>query len=190
VLSQGGRFERLGFAAVAAARTGDPGRTTALASAGAEADPSATDSTDPDFRHGASATRERTVARVRAPRPTAVPASAAEHDEDGAADDEATKPANTDQILVDLSRQARYAPLLDQTGKLRGVALMDIRPDSTLERIGLRSGDVVVSVAGVKVDNTPSAFDALRALDPRAGGEVLVERAGVPTRIAVPPGAL
>jgi S1-C subfamily serine protease len=93
-------------------------------------------------------------------------------------------------MLVNLSSQARYKPLLDENGQLRGVAVLDVRPDSTLERLGLRSGDVVVSVAGVRVDNSAAAFNALRGLDPRAGGQVMVERGGLPTVITVPPGAL
>lgn len=102
----------------------------------------------------------------------------------------ASESASPDALLASLSGQARYAPVQDASGALRGLALLDVRPDSALERIGLRSGDVVVSVAGVKLDQGSRAFDALRALDPSAGGEVLIERQGVPTRIAVPPGAL
>ncbi|MBM4336284.1 MAG: hypothetical protein FJ108_10280 [Deltaproteobacteria bacterium] len=102
----------------------------------------------------------------------------------------ASEPASPDALLASLSGQARYAPVQDASGALHGLALLDVRPDSALERIGLRSGDVVVSVAGVKLAQGSRAFDALRALDPSAGGEVLIERQGVPTRIAVPPGAL
>jgi S1-C subfamily serine protease len=131
-------------------------------------------------------TRSATRARRRA---SGVPASAA-RGQDGDEDTAARSAAGNDQMLVNLSSQARYKPLLDENGQLRGVAVLDVRPDSTLERLGLRSGDVVVSVAGVRVDNSAAAFNALRAIDPRAGGEVLVERGGLPTRITVPPGAL
>ena len=190
VLAQSGRLERLGFASTLAAAPVGTRPTRASASARGEDDSGALDATDPDFPRAQTSRRARAAAKARAARATAVPASAAAQDDDGEPGSEVTKVVNAEQLLVSLSSQARYAPLLDEGGKLRGVALMDIRPDSTLERLGLRSGDVVVSVAGVKVDNTSGAFDALRALDPRAGGEVLVERGGVPTRIAVPPGAL
>jgi type II secretory pathway component PulC len=163
---------------------------TASAPARSEAAASARDAKDRDWREAQTSRRERAAEKARNARAEAVPASAAAQDEEGEASSEVTQPLTTEQLLVNLASQARYAPLLDEAGQLRGVALMDVRPDSTLERLGLRSGDVVVSVAGVKVDNTTKAFDALRALNPRAGGEVLIERQGVPTRIAVPPGAL
>lgn len=187
VLAQSGRRERLAFPGANASSRSGSGVASASASTRGGDDAGARDGTDPDFRPTRPPARVRAKASARA---SAVPASAAATDEDGASGSEITQTVSAEQLLVTLSGQARYAPLLDEAGKLRGVALMDVRPDSTLERIGLRSGDVVVSIAGVKVDNTTGAFDALRALDPRAGGEVLIERQGMPTRIAVPPGTL
>jgi type II secretory pathway component PulC len=190
VLAQAGRLERLAFTNAAGSALAGSGRTSDPAAAGGAADASARDARDRERRAAQTARRERAAAKASTARAEAVPASAAVQDEAGEASSEVTQPLTAEQLLVTLAGQARYAPLLDDAGQLRGVALMDVRPDSTLERLGLRSGDVVVSVAGVKVDNTTKAFDALRALDPRAGGEVLIERGGVPTRIAVPPGAL
>jgi type II secretion system protein C len=190
VLALAGRLERLAFASALAAASAGSRPTSVSASARAEGDASALEARDGDFPQAQTSQRARAAARARAARATAVPASAAAQDGEGETGSEVTQAVSAEQLLLSLSSQARYAPLLDEGGKLRGVALMDIRPDSTLERLGLRSGDVVVSVAGVKVDNSSQAFDALRALDPRAGGEVLVERGGVPTRIAVPAGTL
>ncbi len=187
VLALSGRLERLALAGTASASTArGSGNAATSASAPSRGASDPRDAIDPDSPAARPPARARVSASARAargPNASEVPASAAFEDDAPAA-------ASAEQLLVTLSGQARYAPVQDASGKLRGVALMDVRPDSTLERIGLRSGDVVISVAGVKVDNTPRAFDALRALDPRAGGEVLIERQGVPTRIAVPPGAL
>lgn len=184
VLAHSGRLERLDLATVAR-NSPATGAQTTVASVSDRGAPGATDggTRDSDFQHAATARRERAAVRARGARASATPVSAE-------AGSEQRETVNADQLLVQLSNQARYAPQMDDEGRLRGVTLLDVRPDSTLERLGLRSGDVVVSVAGVRVDNSPRAFDALRALNPRAGGEVLVERRGVPTRISVPPGAL
>jgi len=189
VLAQAGRLERLALAPVAIARASGSAQASASASSGGDADADDLDANERGSRMSAASRRGRTTARARTARASAVPASAA-RGEPGEADSEATQSVSNDQLLVNLSAQARYKPLLDGEGNLHGVAILDVRPDSTLERLGLRSGDVVVSVAGVPVDNSSQAFDALRALNPRAGGEVLVERGGLPTRITVPPGAL
>jgi type II secretion system protein C len=190
VLAQAGRLEQLAFA---------PGTSSAGSGTASGDDSEESRAGRAGTRTGDTAAR-RAQLQARAVRRTAfssrslarhtatVPASPDAQED--AASTETKETLTNEQLLLQLSKQARYAPLLDDDGKLRGVALMDIRPDSTLERIGLRNGDVVVSVAGVKVDNTSRAYDALRAINPRAGGEVVVERRGVPTRIAVAAGAL
>jgi type II secretion system protein C len=188
VLAQAGRLERLALASVASRAPAGSGASSASDPSFGEGPADARDATDRGSREAAPQ-RARTASRSRATRRTAVPASAA-RGQDGEAGSSATEQVTSDQLLVNLSGQARYAPLLGDDGQLRGVAVLDVKPDSTLERIGLRSGDVIVSVAGVQVDNSPAALDALRALNPKAGGEVMVERGGVPTRIVVPPGAL
>ena len=188
VLAQAGQLERLALAPVAAVRPPGTELASASGTSGDDPDPDARHATD-DEAQDASVRRARRAARARATRASAVPASAA-RSQDGEADAQVAEAVSNDQLLVNLSSQARYKPMLDAEGNLRGVAIIDVRPDSTLERLGLRSGDVVVSVAGVRVDNSPAALGALRGINPRAGGEVLVERGGVPTRITVPPGSL
>jgi len=188
VLTQAGRLERLAFASVAASSGAGSGNGDDFSdSSGHRAEGGDTAARRAKLQ--ARAVRRTAMSsRAKARRATAVPASADPAEE--LASGEPRETLSNEQLLLQLSKQARYAPLLDENGKLRGVALMDIRPDSTLERLGLRNGDVVVSVAGVKVDNTSKAYDALRALNPRAGGEVLVERRGVPTRITIEPGSI
>jgi type II secretion system protein C len=191
VLDQAGRLEKLAFGSGAPASGSDPDGARASAAVSAAHDDAGNERAGArrDWRAAANARRARAALKASASRASAVPASAASDDEDEDAGGR-SKPLNSQELLAQLANQARYAPYHDGDGKLHGVALMDVRPDSTLERLGLRSGDVVISIAGVRVDNTTKAFDALRSLNPRAGGEVLVERGGVPTRIAVPPGAL
>ncbi len=94
-----------------------------------------------------------------------------------------------DDLLAELSRQARFQPVLDEQGRLRGVALLGILPDSTLERFGLLSGDMVTHVAGVKVDNTANAYNTLRGLDLSKGVDLTVLRRGARTTVSIPPGA-
>ena len=188
VLAQAGRLERLALAPVAIARAAGTEQTSAAGSPGGDANTVAGEETDRGSRQAPEARRVRTAPRLRATRTSAVPASAA-RDQDGEAGSKVTQQVGNDQLLVSLASQARYAPMLDGDGQIHGVAIMDVRPDSTLERLGLRSGDVVVSVGGVPVDSSSKAFNALRALNPSAGGEVMVERGGLPTRITVPPGA-
>jgi type II secretion system protein C len=189
VLASSGRLERLPLAPVAVARGTEPVRNGESAAVDDAHDSDSLDPGQRDARATLAARRSRMAKRAPAKSASAVPASAA-RGQDGEEDSEATRQVGNDQLLVNLSQQARYRPLLDDEGQLRGVALLDVRPDSQLERLGLRSGDVVVSVAGVPVGNSAQAFNALRGLNPRAGGEVLVERGGLPTRITIPPGAL
>jgi S1-C subfamily serine protease len=100
-----------------------------------------------------------------------------------------SKPRTNDEVIAEVSRQARFQPLLDDEGKLRGVALLGIVPDSMLERFGLQSGDVVTHVAGVKIDNTANAYNTLRGLNLANGVELTVVRRGAPTTVNVPPGS-
>jgi hypothetical protein len=61
------------------------------------------------------------------------------------------------EMLADISKQARFAAVNDDNGKLRGVALMNLMGDSALERLGLRSDDVVTSINGVAIDSSGAA---------------------------------
>jgi type II secretion system protein C len=95
-------------------------------------------------------------------------------------------PKTNDEVLAEVAKQARFKPLLDENGKLRGVALLGVASDSMLERFGLQSGDVVTHVAGVKIDNTANAYNTLRGLNLGNGVEVTVLRRGSVTTVNVP----
>lgn len=179
VISRQGQLERLSFGTVVAAGgTAGPGVQLAATESGAHevggADPS---------RAALRASRRAVSNEQRARRTRAQRAGSATRASRAAA-------SNNDALIAELSGQARFTPMLDENGKLRGVALMGIVPDSTLERFGLQSGDVVIAIGGVRVDNSAKAYEALRALDVHKGVTVTVERRGALTQVAVPPGAL
>src|SRR5262249_4491245 len=66
------------------------------------------------------------------------------------------------QLVADLAAQPRFAPVMDNNGKLRGVALMNVVPDSLIERLGLRSDDVVVAIEGTPIDSSGRAMNVAR----------------------------
>jgi len=173
VLEHGSRLERLSF--------GKPSASPSYADA-------STELARAHSNTGAADAGPDSEARARAPRPAAVRGRALARK---AAVQRASfsKPRTNDDVLADLSKQARFQPLLDGDGKLRGVALLGIVPDSMLERFGLESGDVVTHVAGVKIDNTANAYNTLRGLNLRNGVAVTVLRRGAVTTVQVPGGA-
>jgi type II secretory pathway component PulC len=90
--------------------------------------------------------------------------------------------------LFDLSRQGQFQPQFGEGGTLAGISVGAVSPGSRLERLGLRSGDVVVSVAGNPLQSY-SDLSALRGLQAQ-GFQVGLVRGGVPVTLQVPPGAL
>lgn len=91
--------------------------------------------------------------------------------------------------LFDLSRQGEFQPQLGEGGALSGIAVGSVVPGSQLERLGLRSGDVVVSVAGTPLQSY-SDLRALRGFQTQSGFQVGLLRGGAPVTLQVPPGAL
>ncbi len=73
---------------------------------------------------------------------------------------------------------------------MRGVLVTDIQAGSQLESIGLRNGDIVVSIGGVPLQNPAQVIPTLQGLDISAGTTLLVERGGAATTISVPPGSI
>jgi S1-C subfamily serine protease len=103
--------------------------------------------------------------------------------------DEYADPGNEERLEA-LSEQARFLPSIGEEGNLRGVLVTDIQAGSTLERVGLMNGDVVVSIGGIALQNAAQVIPTLQALDLSAGTTLLVERGGSSTTIAVPPGSI
>ena len=111
--------------------------------------------------------------------PRAAPAPAPVPEPTGAA------ARSNDEMLAEISKQARFAAVNDDKGKLRGVALMNLMGDSALERLGLRSDDVVTSINGVAIDSSGAALREARAIDPKRPVALGIERRGVPLKLQV-----
>jgi S1-C subfamily serine protease len=79
---------------------------------------------------------------------------------------------------------------MDNDGKLRGVALMNILPDSKLERLGLRSDDVIIAVNDTPIDSSGRAMNVARSLPRTKPVKLDVERGGVRTVVNVDPRGL
>jgi len=94
-------------------------------------------------------------------------------------------PKTPDEVMAQLALQAQFVAVNDNSGKLRGVAVLNIVPDSMLERLGLQSSDVVTSIKGVAVDSSGAALATARGLDLSQPFTLGVERHGVPTTVVV-----
>ena len=103
---------------------------------------------------------------------------------------EADLARSNDQLLADLAAQARFAPVMGNDGKLRGVAVMNVVPDGLIERLGLRSDDVVTAIQGVPIDSSGRAMNVARGLDGTSPVKLDIERRGVPTVVVVDPRSL
>jgi len=90
-----------------------------------------------------------------------------------------------DEIMAQLALQARFVPSLDNQGKLRGVAVLNVVPDSMLERLGLQSDDVVTAIQGVAVDSSGAALNAARSLNLAQPVTLAILRHGAPTTLVV-----
>ncbi|MGH9885816.1 MAG: type II secretion system protein N, partial [bacterium] len=131
VLAQSGRLEHLAFGGIASSQEpgagADPDSATSHAARARTSDTAARRAK----LQAREVRRSAAASRARSRQATAVPASPAAEDDESASES-AKQNLSNEQLLLQLSKQARYAPLLDDDGKLRGVALMDIHADSTL----------------------------------------------------------
>ena len=172
VLRRRGERETLGLALVSrpsSARGGDVPASAAPSDAELAA-------TDPEHARRPRSSPGRPV-RAAAHAPAPVP--------DRAGAGAAAAARSNDEMLADISKQARFAAVNDDNGKLRGVAVMNLLGDSALERLGLRSDDVVTSINGVKIDSTGAALREARGIDPKRPVSLGIERRGVPQMLQV-----
>jgi type II secretion system protein C len=156
------------------------------------ASPAAEDA-DSDSSSRASVTPAQRVTRPTAfnkRRAASGPASSQGSRSSQSAPSEAEVARSNDEMLADLAAQARFAPVMDNDGKLRGVALMNIASDSTLERLGLRSDDVVIKIQGVPIDSSGRAMSVARSLDRTNPVKLDIERHGLPIVVVVDPRSL
>jgi len=94
-------------------------------------------------------------------------------------------PRTPDDAMAQLAMQAQWVPVNDNSGQLRGVAILNVLPDSMLESLGLQSDDVVTSVQGVAVDSSGAALNTARGLDLSQPVTLGIERHGVATTVVV-----
>jgi len=97
---------------------------------------------------------------------------------------------SNDELLAQLAMQARFAPVMDNDGKLRGVAVMNVMSDSAIERLGLQSDDVIVAIQGTPIDSSGRAMNVARGLRFTQPVKLDIERRGQPTVVMVQPGSL
>jgi len=86
--------------------------------------------------------------------------------------------------LSDLFTQVRAVPYTSQGGATQGFRLFSIKPDSLIERIGLKNGDVVQRVNGVEITDPSTAFTLLQDMQGRSQVRVDVLRNHQPTTLS------
>jgi general secretion pathway protein C len=78
--------------------------------------------------------------------------------------------------LNELFTQARAVPYSSPEGDAQGFRLFSIKPQSLIDRIGLKNGDVVQRVNGVEISDPSTAFGLLQELQGHAQVRVDVLR--------------
>jgi len=86
--------------------------------------------------------------------------------------------------LSDLFTQVRAVPYAPQNGVTQGFRLFAIKPDSLIERIGLKNGDIVQRVNGVEITDPSTAFTLLQDMQGRSQIRVDVLRNRQPTTLS------
>ena len=86
--------------------------------------------------------------------------------------------------LSDLFTQVRAVPYPSQGGATQGFRLFAIKPDSLIERIGLKNGDVVQRVNGVEITDPSTAFTLLQDMQGHSQIRVDVLRNQQPTTLS------
>lgn len=81
-----------------------------------------------------------------------------------------------------LASQARIVPNY-KNGKPHGIKVNGVAPTSLYSNIGVKSGDVIVSISGSKVTSQAKAFELIQGLKGASGATIQVERNGKPTQL-------
>jgi len=86
--------------------------------------------------------------------------------------------------LNDLFTQVRAVPYADGNGATQGFRLFSIKPQSLIERLGLKNGDIVQRVNGVEISDPGTAFSLLQDLQGRSQVRVDVLRNRQPVTLS------
>ena len=93
--------------------------------------------------------------------------------------------AMIDKELADpakLQREARAVPHF-KDNQYGGVKLVGVRPGSLYRTLGIRSGDIITGVNGIKIDNPGKALELVEQLRKSSNITVDVERRGQPRQL-------
>lgn len=71
------------------------------------------------------------------------------------------------------------------SGKMRGIRVAPGSDSSAFESAGLQSGDVIIAIDGVRLDNPQRREDVLEKIRNGAGATLLVERQGRAQRLGL-----
>jgi len=86
--------------------------------------------------------------------------------------------------LNELFTQARAVPYSSPDGEAQGFRLFSIKPQSLIDRIGLKNGDVVQRVNGVEISDPNTAFGLLQELQGHSQVRVDVMRNHQPVSLS------
>jgi type II secretion system protein C len=176
VLRRAGRAETLDLQSVRR----EVGASTPVPASPAPADPDAQPKNAPRVQP-----TPRTVPASRSAAARSNAARVASSGARGSAPRSASAAQTPDEMMSQLALQAQWVAVNDNSGQLRGVAVVSILPDSMLERLGLQSNDVVTSIQGVAVDSSGAALNTARGLDLSQPVTLGIERRGVATTVVV-----
>jgi general secretion pathway protein C len=86
--------------------------------------------------------------------------------------------------LNDLFTQVRAVPYADGNGASQGFRLFSIKPQSLIEHLGLKNGDIVQRVNGVEISDPSTAFSLLQDLQGRSQVRVDILRNRQPVTLS------
>lgn len=92
--------------------------------------------------------------------------------------------AELDSILGDIdtiATQARSVPVI-KDGRMQGLRLFGIRPESVYQRLGIGNGDVITRINGEQLDSMSKGLQLFARLRDTRRIDIEFERSGTPTR--------
>lgn len=87
------------------------------------------------------------------------------------------------QDMAKLQREARVVPHF-KDNQYQGFKLVGVRPGSLYRSLGIRSGDIITSVNGTRIDNPGKALELFEQLKKSSNISVDIERRGQPRTLS------
>lgn len=145
-------------------------------------------------RHGR---RETLALPMNPPSPTSSPTATITAEPTISEEREGVRQVTSDSFLIDrqevdramnnlneLFTQARAVPYSSPDGEAQGFRLFAIKPQSLIDRIGLKNGDIVQRVNGVEIADPSTAFGLLQELQGQSQVRVDVMRNHQPVTLS------